>query len=279
MTGAGAAEFPVTTREDVCALPLVRRTAALLDRDPLAYRDGDPLPRGWQFTLFTQETRQSDLAADGFTPLENDIPGFSASRVMLGGRRIAYHRDLMIGEAVRQDSQIVAMAQKQGRSGPLAIVTRRSTIYAAGSSQPAIVEDSDMVYRAGTASGGSTPAAEPAAEGGEAELSAPFLPTTAMLFRYSALSFNAHRIHYDAPYTMAEEGYPGLVVNGGLIALALIDWCQRFAAITTTRTELRSVRPLYCGRPAMLKARRAETGWQVWAEDENGLAAQQGLVG
>jgi 3-methylfumaryl-CoA hydratase len=282
VTAAAGADHPVTVREEVCALPLVRRTAALLDRDPQAYRNGDALPRGWQFILFTQETRQSELAADGFTPPENDLPGFAASRVMLGGRRIHYHRDLRIGEGVRQDSQVIAVREKQGRSGPLAIVTRRNAIYGEGSALPAIVEESDMVYRCEAGAGddasssaqpGSSAEASPAAEHREA-----FLPTTAMLFRYSALSFNAHRIHYDAPYTTGHEGYPALVVNGGLIALRLTDWCQRFAGIVIQSTDLRSVRPLYCDRPAVLKARRAGEGWQVWVEDGAGLVAQQGSI-
>ena len=279
MTAPGAEEFLVVTRDDVCALPLVRRAAALLDRDPLTYRDGDLLPRGWQFMLFTQETRQSELAPDGFTPLENELPGFAAKRVMLGGRRIQYHLDLTIGEPVRQQSEILSMQRKDGRSGPLAIVTRRHAIYGADATQPAIVEESDMVYR-GEATAGSTaqPAGAPAASAPVAAHQEAFLPTTDMLFRYSALTFNAHRIHYDAPYATGAEGYPGLVVNGGLIALWLTDWCQRFSGIRIVRTELRSVRPLFCDRPATLKACRAEAGWHVWAENEAGLVAQEGLI-
>src|SRR5579875_926226 len=133
--------------DDLCALPLVRRLAALLDRDPDAFRHGDPLPTGWHMILFTPLAPQGRLGPDGHPLLGDVLPPLDLPRRMLGGRRTRFHASVPIGAAVRRVSEIVRIEPKQGRSGRLVLVTIQHRIHVGGGDGPAIVEDQDVIYR------------------------------------------------------------------------------------------------------------------------------------
>lgn len=257
------------TQHDLCALPLVRRLAALLDQDPAGLRDGEPLPRGWHAILFNAALPQSALGADGFVPPPADL-GLERPRLMLGGRRTSYAGEIPIGAPVRRTRRLLSQTAKEGRSGRLVLVTRRNEIFVADFPLPVVVEEEDLVYRE---AGGPAPAAEPPVPGQPAPHAQTLVPDEALLFRYSSVTFNAHRIHYDLPYAQAVEGYPALVVNGGLTALLLLRLHARVAGRPPASVAARNRRPLYCGRPLTLKARPEGAGWQLWAEDETGRAA------
>jgi 3-methylfumaryl-CoA hydratase len=257
--------------EDVCALKPVRRLAALLDRDPARLREGDALPVGWHAVLFTPEPPQSALGPDGHPSGGDDLPPPPLPRRMLGGRRTRFPAPLRIGAAVRRISEVTEFAEKQGRSGRLVLVTLRHTIAEADAPAAAVIEEQDIVYReAGTA--GTPPAAAtpppPAAAHSRA-----FTPDPVLLFRYSAVTFNAHRIHYDRPYATGREGYPDLVVNGGLTALLLLELYKDATGRAPVEMTARNRRPLFCGRPARLCAAPADDGWALWAEDAEGAVA------
>lgn len=255
--------------EDICALPLVRRVAALLDRDPLAIGEGDPLPAGWQACVFTYLTRKSDLRKDGHALSDPMMPPVPLPRRMLGGRRVYFHKPIIIGAHLRRVCEIVSITPKTGRSGKLIIVTLRYSIYQDGEDSPVIVEEQDSIFRE-EATASSTPAAKrPGIEPpGEPDFAEDLVTDPTMLFRYSAICFNTHRIHYDEPYATGEEGYPGLVVNGGLSALLLIDLFQRSTGRTPKSFEYRNTGAVFCGRPIRLCGKSDGDAWSLWIQNE-----------
>lgn len=261
------------TMHDVCALPLVQRLAAMLDRDPLVFRTGDTLPRGWHVAMFNAATPQAELRPDGLAGLGVTLPELGLPRIMAAGRRTMWHGDVAIGAAVRRDSRIADVVEKQGRSGRFAIVTIEHRISAEAL---ALVEEQDYVMREPDPGGPATPphAAEPRPAAAERSL----VPDETMLLRYCAVTFNAHRIHYDFPYATDTEGYPALVVNGGIPILALLELYRSQAGREPAHIVLRNLAPLFCGRSMRLCANSSDAGWQLWAEDDGGRLAVEMTV-
>ncbi len=262
---------------DEASLGLIRRLAALLDRDPGSITTGLPLPEGWHGVFFGPLALQSTLGADGHPRKGDFLPSIGLPRRMFAGRRTRFLAPIRVGEMVRRTSVIASIARKQGRSDRMVFVTIRHGITPASLEVEAVVEEQDLVFR-GTPEPNSEPLAKAPSptDADEPPQGIPpgahrirFQPDTALLFRYSAVTFNAHRIHYDADYTRGIEGYPALVVNGGLTALFLLELARsrmrgRIAAFAT-----RNGRPLFAGRPATLVC-HAETPnrLRLWALDD-----------
>ncbi len=215
--------------------------SALLDRDDAFPREGDPVPPGFHWTLFTPLARQSELGRDGHARRGGFLPPVPLPRRMWAGSRLELRRPLVVGERVQQTSVIGAVEEKRGRSGSLVFVTVRHTI--SGAAGVAIEEEQDLVYRDAPPPG--PPAAPPPVElAPRGTFRRELTPDPVLLFRYSALTFNGHRIHYDRPYATGEEGYAGLVVHGPLIATLLLDLVRRSRPdATVTRFSFRGVRP------------------------------------
>ena len=246
----------------------MRRVYALLGQDDSKVRTGDPLPRGWHFILFTPTAPQTIIGPDG-TPVrqgESDAPA-DLPRRMMGGRRFAFFSDIPVGADVRRTSEVLSSAEKTGRSGRFMIRTTRQLIYVNGASEPALQEDSDTLFRAPAAESpaGESSAAEPERPADRRELAT--IDET-MLFRYSACTFNAHRIHYDQPYTTAKEGYPALVVNAGLTVLLLRELGTRLMTGPIGSMFTRNGRPIYCGSTVRLCARKGDGVLHLWVENE-----------
>jgi len=253
---------------DNCAVPLVRRVYALLGRDDATVRAGDLLPRGWHFILFTPTAPQTVIGPDG-TPMRQGNPDAPADmpRRMMGGRRFTFLSDIPIGADVRRTSDVVASAEKSGRSGRFMIRTTRTLIHVGDAREPALQEDFDTLFRApASESPQADAAAAPQARTADLRENVPIDET--MLFRYSACTFNAHRIHYDQPYTTKTEGYPALVVNAGLTVLLLRELGVRLMRRPLASMSTRNGRPIYCGRNVTLCAKAVENGYDLWAEDE-----------
>ena len=258
----------MSEEHDNCALPLVRRVYALLGQDDGKVKTGDPLPRGWHFILFTPTAPQTIIGPDG-TPMRqggSDAPA-DLPRRMMGGRRFTFFSDIPIGADVRRKSEVLSSVEKTGRSGRFMIRTTRQLIYVGGASDPAVQEDNDTLFRAPAAesSGGENFAAEPERP---ADVRERVTIDETMLFRYSACTFNAHRIHYDQPYTTKKEGYPALVVNAGLTVLLLRELGTRLMNGPIVSMHTRNGRPIYCGSTIGLCARKSDGALLLWAEDE-----------
>ncbi|MEQ8664995.1 MAG: MaoC family dehydratase N-terminal domain-containing protein [Rhodospirillales bacterium] len=261
------------TRACVIDAEPARRMQATLDRQP-GLSDGDALPPLWTWFYFLDNPRDRTLERDGRTVLGDFLPPVALPRRMWAGGRFRFEAPLRLGEAAERTSEIADVRVKQGRTGALCFITARHTYGVGGETR--ITEEHDMVYRADPGPNDPRPAppAAPKAQPGDAIVGRVVTPTPLILFRYSALTFNGHRIHYDRDYARDVEGYPDLVVHGPLTATLLADLALqaephgRLAAF-----DYRAVSPLYDDGPFRIRARRAvdEAGtWDLWAENASG---------
>jgi 3-methylfumaryl-CoA hydratase len=230
---------------DYVTVPAVHRLGATLDRaDPMP-KMGDPLPVGWHQILFPRVVRQSQIGTDGHPERGDFLPPVPLPRRMFAGKRTTFHADLRVGDEVRRDSVIQEVTLKQGRTGQMVFVTVKTDM--TGPRGLAITEEQDYVYR--EAAPGGTPPQPPQPAPGKAVWSRVVTPDPVMLFRYSALTFNGHRIHYDSPYVTQVEGYPGLVMNGGLTTLLAFELARTHASTPIRYLSSRNVRALFVNQP------------------------------
>lgn len=257
-----------TLHDDIAAAP-VRGLAATLDRDDPPPRAGDELPPLGHWLYFLPQHRQSEIGPDGHAKRGGFLPTVPLPRRMWAGGRLEWHAPLRVGDAARRVSRIESVTHKAGRSGELVFVLVRHEVH--GPAGLAVVEEHDIVYRSAPAPGDPAPA--PQAAGTGAPWQRELVPDDVLLFRYSALTFNGHRIHYDRRYVMQEEGYPGLVVHGPLIATLLVDLVRRQrpdARLATFR--FKALRPTFDARPMRVNGRPSDDGRTaaLWANDHEG---------
>ena len=275
---------PATEIEhDRCSLTLVRRLLALLDRDPASLRTGDHLPHGWHNLMFNPPTRQSELRPDGATRSRVNIPGLEdLPRLMFAGRRCRFPSEIAIGAEVRQETQQLGeVVMKQGRSGRFALLTFEHRMYVEGEAEPAVIEHRDYVLReAAPPQSAEAPAPAASVDAGTSPADRPgyvrsILPDEVLNFRYSAICDNPHRIHVDLAYTTQVEGYPALVVNGGIPATYLHEVFRSVAGREPAAFDVRNIGTMLCGQPLHFFAQREGEGWKLWVEDEGGRTTVQ----
>jgi 3-methylfumaryl-CoA hydratase len=263
---------PVLQADDVCALTLVRRMAALLDRDPASFAEGDPLPRGWHVALFNPPTRQSDLRADGAAHLGFTLPELGLPRLMMGGRRIEFVGDIPIGARVRRTSRPGAATTKMGRSGRFALVDVEHRISLDGDETPVLIETTSYVLRQEEGSATISDEAPTVTTIPPGDLSRTFTPDEMMLFRYSAITDNPHRIHYDLTYARS-EGYPALVVNGTVPTMLLLEMFRAHVGGEPGGLTSRNLAPMLCGEALTLTLSGEDGGWTMRAHGPSGKIA------
>lgn len=254
--------------EDLLALTPVRALAATLDRDPAAHIDGGILPPLYHWLYFPILARWSDLAADGHAKKGGFMPPVPYPRRMFAGARLDFHGALRIGSRVRRLATIKNVSVKEGRSGPLVFVTVRYEL--SDDDGLKLVEEQDIAYRPATKS--TAPPPRPEATVPAADCRREITPDEALLFRFSALTFNAHRIHYDLPYARG-EGYPALVVHGPLTAVLLADLVMRETGATTLRQfSFRARSAFYLGERITLLGTRNGDEIELTAMSDQGVA-------
>ena len=256
-------------RTDIAASRHAHLLAALLDHDTPPWRPGELPPLG-HWLLFPPDTRQSGIGPDGHPIREDD----SLPRRMWAGSRVRFLAPIMLGSEVARETVVVATDDKEGRSGRMRFVTLRHILKVDGHS--CVEEEQDIVYRA-AGRNGAPPPPETLAPAPSVARVVTIDPV--QLFRFSALTFNAHRIHYDLPYTQTAEGYPGLVVHGPFIATLLMDHFLRHAPTAQVESfSFRAQRPIFGGEPFTLGLSPQDTGGELMAIDHAGGLAMQAKV-
>jgi len=246
----------------------VSAMAATLDLER-APQPGEPLPPGWQWLFFNTVTPRSGLGPDGHPRRGGFLPPIDLPRRMWAGSRIRYLADLCVDDAATRRSRILKIESKAGKSGTLFFVTVEHTISSRGAAR--IHEEQDLVYRDPAPPRSVTPPRHEDIP----QWTHTFAADTTLLFRYSALTFNGHRIHYDQAYARAEEGYPDLVVHGPLTATLLQRLAmQHGGGRTLARFDFRGVTPLFVGRSFQLEGRStADDTLALWARGPDGELA------
>lgn len=259
------------TDVDYVTIPAVYRLSATLDRDDPMPKFGDPMPIGWHQLLFPRIVRHSQVGPDGHPARGDFLPPVPLPRRMFAGKRNTFHAPLQIGDEVRRESVILSVTPKEGRTGQMVFVTVKTEIFSPRGL--AITEEQDIVYREEPDPNAAPPAPQKAP--GIAVWKHAVTPDEVMLFRYSALTFNGHRIHYDHPYVTKVEKYPDLVMNGGLTTLLVSELARSHGSTPLRAMASRNVRPLFvnheirlCGEPSVDNKTA-----KLWAEDDTGALA------
>ncbi|WP_099864103.1 FAS1-like dehydratase domain-containing protein [Pararhizobium haloflavum] len=233
-----------TRLDDIVRSPAARLAATLGTFSAAYSHDTETLPPLWHWLFFLDATPRDAIGPDGHAAKGGFLPPIELPRRMYAGGRFAFPSALRFNAPAEKHSTIASIAEKKGRSGPLAFVTVRHEILQDG--VVAATEEHDIVYREAADPAARPP--EPPRSEREIVSEETVTPDEVMLFRFSALTFNGHRIHYDFPYVTGTEGYPGLIVHGPLIAMMLFEAARRDAPGMTAETfEFRAVSPFFCG--------------------------------
>lgn len=254
--------------------PLAGLTAAL---DHVAPGDGDEILPLAHWLYFPPMVRQSRIGSDGHPQRGDFLPPFPQPRRMWAGSDIRFLRPIRLGDRMQKTARIASIAEKAGKSGPLIFLSVENSIRVDGAD--ALTETQTLVYRDDPAPGEAPPPAKPAPD--SAAWSEEIRPDPVLLFRYSAVTFNAHRIHYDETYARDVEGYPGIIVHGQLTATLMLQACLRAnPGFRPTSFSFRAVRPLFSGAPFFVEgAPDAEEGaFKLWARSSDGALSMSGDV-
>ena len=259
------------TDVDYVTIPAIHRLSATLDREDPMPKFGDELPIGWHQLLFPRIVRHSQIGADGHPARGDFLPPVPLPRRMFAGKRNTFHAPLKLGDEVRRESVIASVTPKQGRTGQMVFVTVKMEIH--GPRGLAITEEQDIVYR--EEPDPNAPAPAPQQAPGKAVWVNKVTPDPVMLFRYSALTFNGHRIHYDHPYVTQVEKYPNLVMNGGLTTLLVFELARACGPSPVRTLASRNVRPLFVNREITICGEPTADGKsaRLWAQDDTGALA------
>ncbi|MEK9755351.1 MAG: MaoC family dehydratase N-terminal domain-containing protein [Rhodospirillaceae bacterium] len=261
-------------RDLIAAAPMAGLAATLDFADVDTPGEGDPVPPAGHWMYFLPKAPMRELGPDGHPHRGGFLPPVELPRRMWAGGRIEFVRPLLIGAPARRLSTIKDVTHKQGASGNLVFVVVEHQVLDADGL--CIREEHDIVYRDSAAPGAPPPPEKRAPEG--AVWSRKIEPDPVLLFRYSALTFNGHRIHYDLKYVTEEEGYPGLIVHGPLIATLLLDLCRRQRPdAALSHFDYRAMSPVFDTGPFTVNGRPSDDGATaaLWATTNAGGLAMK----
>ncbi len=249
--------------------PMVgQKMQVTLNRTPTLVA-GDLVPPAWHWLYFAELTNTTDLGIDGHTRLGLTLPDFPLPRRMWAGGKITWLNELRFGDDATRVSKILNIEQKSGKSGDLIFLTMQHEI--SQSQKICIREEQNIVYRAAVSNSKTT---EPEPAPTDSEFANNWKPNEVMLFRYSALTFNSHRIHYDADYAREAEGYPGVIVHGPLLATLLLD-----LAVSNHRPvnefTYRAKSPITLPHSFSTHGKTNSTSTELWVATDQGSLAMQ----
>jgi len=270
---------PPQERSETIGAGPAEALAAVLDA-PRHFPYGSPLPLAWHWLYFLDWPARSALGADGHPAGGGVLPPIPNRTRMHAGGRLTLDRDLLVGQPAHRSSRLADVRPRTGRSGQLLFITVQHEVRQGG--RVVLVEEQDLVYRSGPPPGmrgsaGRPRAAEPAAE--DPQWRTTFRADEALLFRFSALTANAHRIHYDLPYATTAERYPGLVVNGPLLLISMFGLLQeRAPALGAKRVEYRLRQPVFVQQPVSITGVTSDDGARLVITDDTGALFAEAIV-
>ena len=265
-----------TVHDTIGPTPVIALTATL-DYPEVPVEKGSALPPLWHWLYFLPMHRQSEIGADGHAKRGGFLPPVPLPRRMWAAGQFEFREPIRVGDAVARTSTIDSVTVKEGRTGTLVFVKVRHELRCNGASEPALIEFHDIVYREAQRADDVVPPPQPAPA--DAAWQREIVPDDVLLFRYSALTFNGHRIHYDRRYVTEVEGYPGLIVHGPLIATLLLDLLRRQAPTAEVASfRFRAVRPTFDLDPFRVSGSPSADGKTVrlWAQDHEGWLTMDG---
>jgi len=255
--------------EDEIGLSSARRIAGMLDIDPASLKQGDALPPHWFTMFFPDIAKQSDIGPDGHPNKGVFLPPIPLPRRMGAGRRVTIDGALRIGQPATKRAIVAGIVPKFGRTGRMAVLTMRLVIETGG--KVIAVDEFDAMYREAPKPGQASPQTPPVKAPDNAAFADQVLLSSPLVFRYSSVTWNAHRIHYDADYARDEEGYPATVQNGGLTMQLMLDAALKRASGRLAGFTARLARPLWVGDTVTLCGTMPADGKMAcWAADKDG---------
>ena len=260
-----------TVEDTATATPYAALSATLDQPDTTRPASGTPLPPLWHWLYFLPIHAQSDIGPDGHARRGGFMPPVPLPRRMWAGSDFEFHEPLRVGDALSRTSTLIDVKEKSGRTGSLIFVRVRHEIRRNGAPEVALTEHHNIVYRAAAEPGDVAPPPQAAPDPSAWQRS--IVPNDVLLFRYSALTFNGHRIHYDRQYVTEVEGYPGLIVHGPLIATLLMDLLRRQQPdARVLRFEFKAVRPTFDTHAFSVHGQPSPDGKTVhlWGRDHGG---------
>lgn len=247
--------------EEVCNLSSVKKVASLLGLAPNNFIKGDLLPRGWHFFLLAGNVPRSEIRSDGFPGFGVPIPDLGLPRLVLGGRKVEFLGDIRIGETLERTSFLASISEKESAAGRMAFVKIQHELR---NQQADLLLNEIQTFILLEANQGKPilPTSTPISQEAAAKIS--LTPDSLQLFQYSALGFNSHKIHLDRSYTQEVEGYPNLLVNGGLATLYVTEFLRTQCGLHLVDFNAKHSAPLFCDEEITLLANPLdEQNWEV----------------
>jgi len=261
-------------RVDTATAAQLAGLSATLDHDDPYPVAGVPIPPAGHWLYFLSRTRQSGLGADGHGHRGEFLPPVELPRRMWAGGRIEFFNAIHVGDAIKRISTIKNVSHRQGKTGDLVFVVVRHEIF--GPDGLSVREEHDIVYRGEADPGAPAPKPQPVSDDGQWVRE--IRPDPILLFRYSALTFNGHRIHYDLKYATEEEGYPGLIVHGPLMATLLMDLAMReYPDRALRKFSYRAVSPVFDTGAFTVNGKPGGSvnSAELWIANEDGALAMK----
>ncbi len=259
-----------TEAEDTIRLQPANFMEATLNRPP-KLKEGDNLPPLWHWIYFLEAKPESDLGRDAHPKKGDFLPPIQLPRRMWAGGRFTFYNDLVIGEKAKKITTIKKIVEKEGSAGPLCFITLEHKIYS--KDEISIIEEQDLVYLQDQQGSKSLPLAQNNVE--KADFSQEIHPSAILLFRYSALTFNGHRIHYDLDYAKNVEGYDGLVFHGPLTATLLLDLALKERKQPIKKYSFRGIAPLSNLDCFWIEGKSEDNAAILWARRKDGVVAMK----
>ena len=259
-----------TEAEDTIRLQPANFMEATLNRPP-KLKEGDNLPPLWHWIYFLEAKPESDLGRDAHPKKGDFLPPIQLPRRMWAGGRFTFYNDLVIGEKAKKITTIKKIVEKEGSAGPLCFITLEHKIYS--KDEISIIEEQDLVYLQDQQGSKSLPLAQNNVE--KADFSQEIHPSAILLFRYSALTFNGHRIHYDLDYAKNVEGYDGLVFHGPLTATLLLDLAVKERKQPIKKYSFRGIAPLSNLDCFWIEGKSEDNAAILWARRKDGVVAMK----